>query len=77
MAKLTPWRKGPPPCVGWWNASVAQDPLCRRYWNGERWSRAAYVGGTSDERTEKHRLIRAVWNPDQIEWRGLAKQPKA
>ena len=40
----TPWRKGPPPCKGWWNASIAADPTCRRWWNGRRWSAPVYVG---------------------------------
>ena len=36
------WHKGPPPHVGWWNASVAGDLTAWRWWNGEHWSIAAY-----------------------------------
>ena len=36
------WHKGPPPHVGWWNASVAGDLTAWRWWNGAFWSEAAY-----------------------------------
>jgi hypothetical protein len=32
------WHRGPPPHVGWWNASLLQDPICWRWWNGGAWS---------------------------------------
>jgi hypothetical protein len=32
------WHSGPPPHVGWWNASVGCDPEVWRWWNGWRWS---------------------------------------
>lgn len=32
------WHKGPPPHVGWWNASTINDPNCWRWWDGKRWS---------------------------------------
>jgi hypothetical protein len=36
------WRTGPPPHVGWWNASVAPSepyaPDAWRWWDGKRWS---------------------------------------
>ena len=32
------WHKGPPPHVGWWNASFMQYPGVWRWWNGRRWS---------------------------------------
>lgn len=37
------WHKGPPPEIGWWPASIAQDPGCIRWWNGYRWSLPAFV----------------------------------
>lgn len=40
MSKRT-WHKGPPPHVGWWNASVGSDANIWRWWNGEFWSYAA------------------------------------
>lgn len=32
------WHKGPPPHVGWWNASVCQDITAWRWWDGACWS---------------------------------------
>lgn len=40
----TPWRKGPPPTKGWWNASTERNPVARRWWNGRHWSLVVYVG---------------------------------
>jgi hypothetical protein len=34
------WRKGPPPHVGWWNASTEKDSGIWRWWSGEYWSPA-------------------------------------
>lgn len=48
MSKIV-WHKGPPPSVGWWPASAMQDPSALRWWDGERWSRAAYRGYTVEE----------------------------
>ena len=30
--------KGPPPHVGWWNASVGRNQQVWRWWDGKRWS---------------------------------------
>lgn len=35
------WRKGPPPLIGWWPASLCGNPLALRYWDGSIWSFAA------------------------------------
>lgn len=43
------WHKGPPPHVGWWNASILCDPCAWRWWNGERWSKVAYCGESAKE----------------------------
>lgn len=32
------WRSGPPPHVGWWNASADKGKYMWRWWNGEYWS---------------------------------------
>jgi hypothetical protein len=37
------WRKGPPPSIGWWPASVCKDPSCVRWWNGGCWSIVAWA----------------------------------
>jgi hypothetical protein len=36
------WHAGPPPHIGWWNASVCSDLEAWRWWDGTRWSKAAY-----------------------------------
>jgi len=32
------WHNGPPPHVGWWNASNNKSPDVWRWWDGSRWS---------------------------------------
>ncbi len=39
---MTTWRKGPPPSIGWWPASIYRIPDSLRWWDGERWSVPAY-----------------------------------
>ena len=34
----TVWYGGPPPHVGWWNASKGNDPEVWRWWDGKYWS---------------------------------------
>ena len=36
------WHKGPPPHVGWWNASAMHLNDCWRWWDGQIWSEPAY-----------------------------------
>lgn len=36
------WRDGPPPSVGWWNASIKRDSTSWRWWDGKQWSHPAY-----------------------------------
>lgn len=32
------WHSGPPPHIGWWNASTHKNKEFWRWWSGERWS---------------------------------------
>jgi hypothetical protein len=32
------WRKGPPPEIGWWPASVQKHYVSIRWWDGKCWS---------------------------------------
>lgn len=34
------WHSGPPPHVGWWNASIMRAPFAWRWWDGTQWSMA-------------------------------------
>lgn len=36
------WRSGPPPHIGWWNASLNLCEGTWRWWDGVKWSQAAY-----------------------------------
>jgi hypothetical protein len=40
--KVRVWNGGPPPSVGWWNASLTRDLTTWRWWTGEQWSLAAF-----------------------------------
>ena len=67
--KLTPWAKGAPPCVGWWNASVARDPECRRWWDGCYWSEPVFVGESKARARRAKAIPTSLYHI--IEWRGL------
>ncbi len=41
MANNRTWHKGPPPHVGWWNASFSRQPWSWRWWDGVTWSSVA------------------------------------
>ncbi len=40
------WHKGPPPYVGWWNASDCHNHNSWRWWNGKYWSWAYFPDET-------------------------------
>jgi transcription antitermination factor NusG len=40
------WHSGPPPHVGWWNASRHKDKDTWRWWNGESWSGATLASNS-------------------------------
>lgn len=60
------WHKGPPPHVGWWNASVARSTASWRWWDGSEWSDYS-LEDYSAERAGAHAAIRNTesW---RIEW---------
>ncbi len=39
------WHKGPPPHIGWWNASRIGATDCWRWWDGGCWSAPVWDGG--------------------------------
>lgn len=75
-AKLTDWASGPPPSVGWWNASTREDPDARRWWSGRVWSAACWPGDSAH--TEQCAKLKKAKRDTQklIRWRGLAHDPK-
>jgi hypothetical protein len=66
----TPWTKGPPPCKGWWNASVERNPVARRWWNGEHWSRVVYLGFSDATTRLSKRTPATEVDVTLIEYRG-------
>lgn len=65
---LTPYKKGPPPTVGWWKTRGAGLDG-RRWWNGLVWSLPVLVG-ESDEDAEACQNQPSAAS-DRIEWCGL------
>ena len=69
MAKKRVWNSGPPPHVGWWNASEFRDPLAWRWWNGKTWSLVAWAGclpETAGKSASARQLAR--WGSGSIMW---------
>lgn len=36
------WHSGPPPHVGWWNASAMTNDNVWRWWDGKQWSKIVF-----------------------------------
>ncbi|WP_353191375.1 hypothetical protein [Pandoraea pnomenusa] len=60
------WHKGPPPHVGWWNASLYQSLDVWRWWDGEQWSSEAY--DDEDEQMAEFWARLPSGSQDLIEW---------
>lgn len=59
------WHKGPPPHVGWWNASATKAHDAWRWWDGKQWSIFAY----SQELSGTAALSASQPSPESgIEW---------
>lgn len=43
------WHKGPPPHIGWWNASDSNVDSVWRWWNGSHWSWPAWPSYSETE----------------------------
>lgn len=43
------WRRGPPPHVGWWQASQVRNEDVWRWWNGVNWSIGVHPGRSAEE----------------------------
>ena len=66
MAKKRVWNSGPPPHVGWWNASMREDNELWRWWDGKQWSRWAKKVFSAED-AAKQASRRAPYQ-DAIEW---------
>lgn len=61
------WHSGPPPHVGWWNASINRDETAWRWWNGRHWSMPAFVGDSAKDVAERAKYKNMAGHPP-IEW---------
>lgn len=73
--KLTPWKKGAPPMIGEWNASINRNEGFRRWWDGENWSLAYHKDASEGTKRRNRRIKRNTRGATGVEWRGLAEQP--
>lgn len=63
------WYNGPPPHVGWWNASFSRSKEAWRWWNGKGWSVPAYEDQPLLEVKEKARIPSLIpKSGKRIEW---------
>lgn len=62
------WHKGPPPHVGWWNASTVCDDDAWRWWDGIRWSNATWANksSTAARNTAKTKAFGSIQG--EVEW---------
>jgi hypothetical protein len=75
------WHEGPPPAIGWWNATNADPPYRRynscsefwRFWNGRFWTTSLCHTGGSAPRRDTLRFYETSSDPDggshPIVWR--------
>jgi len=61
------WHKGPPPHVGWWNASLYKNPRVWRWWDGDCWSFPAFMNDSPQAASHFANQISANSLSD-IEW---------
>lgn len=59
------WHRGPPPHIGWWNASSNRNPEMWRWWDSEGWSRPAPSNYSAEEAALEANASATAW---WIEW---------
>lgn len=57
------WHSGPPPSIGWWPASMRKRPHTYRWWDGRRWSFAAYCYDSKDDAA----MSASIYTPERAE----------
>ena len=60
------WHTGPPPHVGWWNASVTRGEYLWRWWHGKCWSTCV----CADDSTGEMQRCASIQMPEShvVEW---------
>lgn len=69
--RATSWHFGPPPFIGWWNASTERDERARRFWDGDGWSAPVYADDPV-EHAQSAVAADAACDEGSVEWRGVA-----
>ena len=62
------WHEGPPPHIGWWNASVTKNIHSWRWWDGRRWSASAMTGDSQDYAVTQSRYYAAQRDQAVMLW---------
>lgn len=62
------WHKGPPPEIGWWPASINEDPQSIRWWNGKFWSCSCFPEESSEIAKARAATKDSNDYADRIKW---------
>jgi len=68
------WHKGAPPAIGWWPCSVFFGLDSWRWWDGRRWSFAAYDTYSAEQAAQYVNCKEGVGAKHQISWRDWPKK---
>jgi hypothetical protein len=60
------WKSGPPPHVGWWNASTFRYESLWSWWDGEMWS--SFVMDNMDETYAGSHALRREYSSNAVFW---------
>ena len=67
MTKRT-WKSGPPPSIGWWNASRDRNEGSWRWWNGRYWSIPVHHGKSARTAGERASTESTAARQGQVLW---------
>ena len=62
------WHSGHPPSIGWWPASVYEDPTTIRWWDGTDWSRPAWPNISATEAASRAAIKAGPKVQNQIQY---------
>ena len=62
------WHSGPPPHVGWWQASIERAGGRWRWWDGCRWSVTGFEDMTSEDAAFVASCVSRLADVFPVEW---------
>lgn len=68
MNRTRTWHKGPPPHIGWWNASRAHANDMWRWWDGKQWSHAVHSARSASTAADCAGLPDDGWHVDWTDY---------